>query len=685
MIVKELVFPKSIVVVGGSNDVRKPGGKVLQNLIEWKFEGDLFVINPKEKEVQGVKSFSTIEALPPVDLAFFAIPANLVPQMMENLARRGTRAFIVLSAGFSEMGEEGKRLEKKLVDIVSSVNGSLIGPNCIGVITEKYKGVFAGPIPEYSPEGCDFVSASGATAVFILEEAITRGIKFSQIFSVGNSAQIGIEEVLEYWDLTFDSKSSKVKLIYAEQISNPNKFLKHSSSLIEKGCRIAGIKSGRTKAGARAVTSHTGSLAGEDEMVDALFRKAGIIRCEGRMELVYVAGVLSNKKILGDRFAIVTHAGGPGVMLADTLESEGIKIPPIEGTYADELLKHLHFGSSVANPIDFLATGTAEQLDLILDYVENKFEQIDASVVIFGTPGLFDVSDAYRVIVRRMMDSCKPIFPVLPSILQAKGEIELFKSLGGIYFNDEVALGKSIAKVVRNKRVGKTSPKKQIEKKEELRNLFKDFSNNFVSTEIARKALVIAGIPYVDSKIVENKAELQKSLDEFRFPLAMKVLGLLHKSESGGVRLNIRSQEEAEQTFEELMQIEGAQAVEIQQMLDGIELFFGVKYEHGYGHLIVFGLGGIFVEILRDVASMLAPLSLEEARQLVSSIKGYPILKGARRTQPVDEEKVVEILLRLSELIEIVPEIQELDLNPAIAFGDKIFVVDARIKVGKLK
>ncbi|MFN3781088.1 MAG: acetate--CoA ligase family protein, partial [Candidatus Kapaibacteriota bacterium] len=435
MIVRELIDPKSFVVVGGSNEIQKPGGKVLYNLLKGNYEGKLFVVNPKEKEVQGVKAYASCDKLPDVELAIIAIPASVVASTMEELANRGTRAFIVLSAGFSEMGEEGKQLEQKIVDIVNSVQGSLIGPNCIGVITEKYKGVFAGPIPEYDKFGCDFVSASGATAVFILEEAIERGVKFSSVFSVGNSAQIGIEEILEYWDANYaPNESPRVKLIYAEQITKPEKFLKHTLSLREKGCKIAAIKAGRTEAGQRAVSSHTGALAGKDAVIDALFKKAGIIRCDGRLELVNVVNILLEKEPRGNRVAIVTHAGGPGVMLTDTLESEGIEVPKIEGTDAEDLLRYLNFGSSVSNPIDFLATGTAEQLDIILNYVETKFQNIDACIVIFGTPGLFDVKKVYEVLYKRIQTSTKPIYAILPSIIQAKDAIEHFKTLGGRYF-----------------------------------------------------------------------------------------------------------------------------------------------------------------------------------------------------------------------------------------------------------
>lgn len=684
MLVNEIIEPRSIVVVGGSNDLHKPGGKVLYNLIRGGFDGTLYVVNPKEANVQGIQCFPTCKELPRVELAIIAIAAKNVPEAMSILANeKGTRAFIVLSAGFSEMGAEGRRLEEKMVEIVRKSNGTLIGPNCIGVITKAYKGVFAGPIPEYDPLGCDFVSASGATAVFILEEAITRGIKFSQIFSVGNSSQIGIEEILEFWDTTYNVNSSKVKLIYAEQIANPQKFLKHSSSLIAKGCRIAAIKAGRTRAGSRAVSSHTGALAGADEMVEALFHKAGIIRCESRMELVYVAGVLLNKQIKGKRFAIVTHAGGPAVMLTDTMEAEGLAIPQITGPDSVELLKQLHYGSSVANPIDFLATGTAEQLDLILDYVENKFENIDASVVIFGTPGLFDVSEVYRILHRRVVQSRKPIFPVLPSIVQAAKEIELFKSLGGIYFNDEVALGKAIGKVVGTEIFEKVPTPKLIKDAREIRNLIENETSGYLSNMSVRRLFDLSGIPFVKGKIIKEISELNPAIKEVGLPIAMKVVGPLHKTDVGGVRLNIQNYQQAESNFSELMQIEDADGVEIQQMAQGRELFFGVKWENGYGHLIVFGLGGIFVEVLHDVQSFLAPLSFEEAKTMVQSIKGYQLIKGVRGSKPIDEGTLIEILLRISELVGLVPEIHEMDINPAFANETKIVVADARIRIEK--
>lgn len=683
MIVKELIDPKSIVVVGGSNDIRKPGGKVTQNLKLGKYTGDIYIVNPNDKDVQGFISYPSCRELPNVDLAILAIPAKATPEAIKILAyEKGTRAFIVLSAGFSEIGIEGKLLEEELVSIVNSIGGTLIGPNCIGVITSNYKGVFAGPIPEYSLAGCDFVSASGATAVFILEEAITRGIKFSSLFSVGNSAQVGIEEILEFWDETFDTNNSaKVKLIYAEKIANPQKFLKHSRSLINKGCRIAAIKSGRTESGSRAVASHTGALAGNDEAVDSLFRKAGIIRCESRMELVYVAGVLLGKEIKGERVAIVTHAGGPAVMLSDTLETVGLKVPKITGKAAEELLSKLFYGSSVNNPIDFLATGTAEQLDLILDYVDNKFDNIDCTIVIFGTPGLFDVTEVYKVLYRRIISSKKPIFPVLPSIVQAKEAIEVFKSLGGIYFNDESALGEAIAKVIRTPRFSFIEENNQVLQVKPIPENLKTFKGQFLSTEIVEKMLKSAGFLLPQTKIVKSKKELHDAYSEFAKPFVMKVVGPIHKTELGGVRLNIDSVAKAEFFFDELMRIKNAVSVQMQETVEGLELFFGVKKYPQFGHLILFGLGGIFVEILKDVQSGLAPLTFEECEYIVENIKSRQLLDGYRNLPKVDKNALIEILLRISAFIQAYPEIEEVDFNPAIANNERIIIVDPRIKL----
>ena len=321
MINDQLINPSGIAVVGGSDDLMKPGGKILQNIIEGGYSGNLLVVNPKRDLVQGIKSYRDVRDIPPVDLAILAIPSKYCLEAVDVLARqKNVKAFIIISAGFSEISEEGRKLEKDIASVVNDTGGCLIGPNCIGVVTRNYHGVFTTPVPLLSDKGCDFVSGSGATALFIIESALPKGLRFSSVFSVGNSAQTGVEEVLEYWDLNFDpEKSSLIKLIYVESIFNPDKLLQHASSLIRKGCRIAAIKAGTSEAGNRAASSHTGAIATSDSAVEALFRKAGIVRCSGREELTTVGSVFMHNPLNGRNISIITHEGVHAFMLTDYL------------------------------------------------------------------------------------------------------------------------------------------------------------------------------------------------------------------------------------------------------------------------------------------------------------------------------------------------------------------------------
>lgn len=682
MIVKEMLQPKSIVVVGASNDLGKPGGRVLDNLLKGDYKGDLYAINPKEDKVQGIKCYKDPKNIGNVNLAILAIAAKYIPDTITFLAeKKKTKAFIVLSAGFSEMGEEGKLLEDQMVDAVEKTGGSLIGPNCIGVLTPHYKGVFAGPIPKLESHGVDFVSGSGATAVFILESAIPLGLSFSSLFSVGNSAQIGVEEVLQYWDESFDPEtSSKIKLIYIEQIDKPELFLKHTRSLIQKGCRIAALKAGTTDAGSRAVSSHTGALAGSDMAVDALFRKAGIVRCFSREELVHSAVLFNYKKLKGENIAVITHAGGPGVMLTDTLASNGLKVPKIEGPKADELLEKLFHGSSVANPIDFLATGTAEQLGDILDYTDKKFDNIDGSVVIFGTPGLFDVQPVYEVLHEKIKSSKKPVYPVLPSIIQAKDAMDHFVSLGRSYIPDEVNMGKAIARIYNTSEPFEEEKVPDIDF-ERIRNIMDNAVYGYMSPEQVQGLLDSAGIPRANETVVHTLDDAFFAGEKLGYPLVMKVVGPVHKSDVGGVALNIKGAHEVELTFERMMKIPRAGAVLMQPMLSGTELFVGANYESKFGHMILCGMGGIFIEVLKDVSAGLVPISLPEAYNMIKSLKSYEMIKGIRGQAGVNEELFADVIVRLSALLQAAPEILELDLNPLLGTPASITAVDARIKV----
>ncbi len=683
MIHPALLNPKSIVVVGGSNDVQKPGGAVLRNLIEGNFKGELYVTNLKETEVQGIKSFQNPLQLPDVDLAIIAIAAKFIPSTIELLANlKETKAFIVLSAGFSEESEEGRVLEDEIVDTVNAVNGSLIGPNCIGVLTPCYHGVFTRPIPTLNPKGCDFISGSGATAVFIMEAGIPKGLTFSQVFSVGNSAQLGVEEILAHLDESFHPEtSSMVKLLYIETISKPQLLLKHASSLIRKGCKIAAVKAGSSEAGSRAASSHTGALASPDVAVDALFRKAGIVRCYGREDLISVASVFTFPELRGKNMAIITHAGGPAVMLTDALSNAGINVPHIEHPAAKELLAQLFPGSSVANPIDFLATGTARQLGTIIDYTDQKFDVIDGMAVIFGTPGLTPVFDVYDVLDRKMKSSRKPVYPILPSILTAHDEVKLFVEKGNVFFPDEVIFGNALARVYHTPKpapVDAELPKIDLQ---QIRAIIDNSADGYLGPSSIQQLLDASGIARVSEAVVTTVEDAIKSASQLGFPVVMKVVGPIHKSDVGGVVINVKDVKTVAGEFSRMVNIKDTTAILIQPMLSGVELFIGAMFEPKFGHLILCGMGGIFIEVFKDVAAGLSPLSREEALAMIRSLKSYKIIGGVRGQQGVNEELFADVMIRLSALLNAAPEIVELDLNPLLGSIDKVVAVDARIRL----
>ena len=432
MITSQLLHPASIVVVGASNNVHKPGGAILKNLLSGGYTGELRAVNPKETEVQGVAAFADVKDIPDTDLAILAIPAALCPDAVEMLAaEKQVKAFIILSAGFGEETHEGAVLEDRILETVNRYGASLIGPNCIGFMNSWHHSVFSQPIPQLHPQGVDLISSSGATAVFILESAVTKGLQFNSVWSVGNAKQIGVEDVLQYMDEHFNPEAdSRIKLLYIESIGDPDRLLFHASSLIKKGCKIAAIKAGSSESGSRAASSHTGAIASSDSAVEALFRKAGIVRCYSREELTTVGCIFTLPELKGKNFAIITHAGGPGVMLTDALSKGGLNVPKLEGPVAEELKGKLFPGAAVGNPIDILATGTPEHLRLCLEYCEEKFDNIDAVMAIFGTPGLVTMFEMYDVLHEKMLHCKKPIFPILPSINTAGSEVAPFLGNG---------------------------------------------------------------------------------------------------------------------------------------------------------------------------------------------------------------------------------------------------------------
>ncbi|SEM52373.1 acetyltransferase [Prevotella sp. ne3005] len=692
MINQQLLKPASIVVIGGSNNVHKPGGSIVRNIINGGFGGDLYIVNPKEDLVQGIKAFHDVKDIPQTELAVLVVAAKFCPDYVDYLCKeKGVRAFVIISAGFGEETKAGAALEQRILDTCEQYGAALIGPNCIGLLNRHHHSVFTLPIPNLNPQGVDFISGSGATAVFILESAVIKGLQFNSVWSIGNGKQIGIEDVLQYMDEHFNAETdSKVKLLYIENIANPDKLLYHACNLIRKGCRIAAIKAGSSESGSRAASSHTGAIASSDSAVEALFRKAGIVRCFSREELTTVGCIFTLPPLKGKNFAIVTHAGGPGVMLTDALSKGGLNVPRIEGPAAEELKTKLFAGSSVANPIDFLATGTAEQLGTVIDYCENKFDYIDAIAVIYGTPGLTQLYEAYDVLDQKIRACKKPIFPVLPSLHTAGPEVEEFLKKGHVNFSDEVTLATALSQVMSTPPPAPSevqlygtdiSMLHKIIYRETNRLKFEGLQSGYLAPDVVREILSCAGIPLVPELVSFSKEELTAFAERVGYPVVAKVVGPVHKSDVGGVALNIRTPEHLALEYDRMMQIEGATGVMVQKMLKGTELFIGAKYEERFGHVVLCGLGGIFVEVLKDVSSGLAPLSYGEAYSMIHSLRGYKILKGTRGQKGINEQKFAEIIVRLSTLLRFATEIKEMDINPLLANENDIVAVDARIRI----
>lgn len=686
MINNQLLHPESIVIIGGSNNKHKPGGAIVRNILQGGYKGVLRIVNPKEDEVQGIKAFNDCKVLPPTDLAILVVAAKYCPEYVEYLAsEKGVKAFIIISAGFGEETKEGAEMENQILASCEKYGCALIGPNCIGLMNSWYHGVFTKPIPQLRTNGVDFISSSGATAVFILESAVSKGLPFNSVWSVGNAKQINVEEVLQYMDETFDpERDSHIKLLYIENVSDPDKLLFHASSLIRKGCRIAAIKSGSSESGSRAASSHTGAIASSDSAVEALLRKAGIVRCFSREELTTVGCIFTLPKFSGKSFAIVTHAGGPGVMLTDALAKGGLQVPKLEGPLVEELKAQLFPGAAVSNPIDILATGTPEHLGIAIDYCEKKFDNIDAIFVIFGSPGLVQLYEAYDVLHKKILECKKPIFPILPSMNTAGPEVAEFLAKGHVNFADEVTVANCLVRVMNTPDPAPSELELYGVDVIKIRDIISGIKESgYLPPHLVREIFSCAGIPTVPECVSADKDTLLAFAEKVGYPIVAKVVGPVHKSDVGGVSLNIRTKEHLDMEIERLMQIPDATAVMVQKMIKGTELFIGAKYEPRFGHIVLCGLGGIFVEVLKDVSSGLAPLSISEAESMIHSLRGYKIIKGTRGQKGINEHKYMEIIVRLSTILRFATEIKEMDINPLLADADNVIAVDARIRVEK--
>ena len=676
-----LVNPESIVIVGASNNKSKPGGSVTRNIMESTFGGQLYLVNQNAEVIDGKQSLSKVEDLPDgIDLAFIAIPARGVYEQIQKLSAKGCKTVVVLTAGFGESDEKGKAEEKRLVELAEQEGVTLIGPNVVGIVTPNYYGKFAGILPALKKGSIDVVSASGATIDYVMEQADLRGLKLQSVFSMGNSAQTSVEDVVEMLDEHFCETDAKVKMIYMEGVKKPAKLLKHARSLTEKGCILVGIKSGVSDQGSRAAASHTGAMATSDTVVQALFDKAGIIRVRSKYELVEIGcalDALRNRTNIRTVCAI-TDAGGPGVMLTDELNKAGLTLPPLRENTRKRVAEVIPAFGSATNPVDCLPTQTGQQIASIIRILAEEKEDIDAVVVLTGNSMLSDKWECYEQIIKAMDESPIPVLPVLSAVSTTKELLERFKQTGKTYFVDEVLVGSALGQI-RN-RMPLYEPEFQLANynHENLAKLLEGKSG-VLPPEVCDELLDSAGFKRPQSIVAKSKADIQSVAKGIQWPVVVKVIGPLHKSDVGGVIVGIRSEQALQDAWDKMSTIAQFDGILIQQMVTGTEVILGAKKEEGYGHLVMFGLGGIFAEILKDSQFALAPLGLDESEALIRKIRSVKLLEGARGQKGMNIPLLADYLTRLGMLVNDFPQISEVDFNPVKGEEENLFVVDCRI------
>jgi len=681
---QRLFHPKSIAVIGASNNNLKPGGRVTKNIKDNNYGGKLWAVNPKTPDILGLPTFQTIDELPGIpELAIIAIPARFVLSTLQDLADKGVTAVIVMTAGFGEKDDAGKAIEQEMLVMAEKYSMALVGPNCSGFLTPTYKGKFAGIIPTIPGGAVDFISGSGATVDYVMEHASTRGLSFGTVINLGNSIQLGVEDLLEMYDQNYNQENNHILMLYMEAIKKPKKLLHHARSLVKKGCALVGIKSGATAAGQRAAESHTGAMATSDTAVDALFKKAGIIRVQSRVELIDVASVLAATKgrIKGNRVCVITDAGGPGVMLTDELNRQGMVLPELSQETRNRLAEILPAESSLVNPVDTLPSRSAQQIrDIIHVLSEHERNRIDVITVLLGDSGMSDNTPIYNEISIAMDDSPIPIIPMLSSLVSSHQKLATFMSQGRCFFSDEVAMGQALGKVttwvppelpaIDLKHYDKAAIAETLAGKTGALDPF-----------LVKRVLESAGFLLPKQIEVHNVDDLSEACTQVGFPQVMKVIGPLHKTDVGGVVVGIKDVDSAGDTWSKLMLIPDAQGVLIQPMIGGTEVILGACREGDFGHLIMFGLGGIYAEVLKDVSFTLAPVAKDESYQMIRGIQSYAVIEGARGEAGMDIDILADCIQRLGCLVHDFPEIAEIDLNPIKGVGSQLFAVDARILV----
>ncbi|UCC78534.1 MAG: acetate--CoA ligase family protein [Candidatus Zixiibacteriota bacterium] len=690
--------PKSIAVIGASTKKGAIGREILHNLIEGEFNGKVFPVNPKATVIHSIKCYSTILDVPDaVDLVIIVTPRDQVKSILEQCGEKGVKGAVVITAGFKEIGEEGAKKELELVEVIKKYNIRMVGPNCFGVLNTD---------PEYSmnatfskvqpiPGTVGIMSQSGALGEAILDYANSLNLGFSMFVSVGNKADISGNDLLAYWE---DDPNTHLILLYLENFGEPRTFTRIARSITRKKPVVA-VKAGRTAAGAAAISSHTGVLAGLDVGAEALFEQCGVLRVGTVDELFDVAIAFTNQPLpKGDRIAVITNAGGPGILATDAVVSVGLKMAEFEKKTIAYLRKNLPPIASVKNPVDVIAAGGPESYRFAMDAVMSD-KNVDAVIVIFVPPVVVDHRAVINAIVE-MIEKHKNVKPVLGCFMSEAdgiaGSEQLTERKIPIYTFPESAaravwamaryrklLDRPAGKIIEYK-VDKKKARGIIDKAIQKRN------DHILGAE-ALEILDAYGIRIARSINVKAAKDLKEAARTLSFPVAMKIddPSISHKTDVGGVVTDLRTQAEMEDAFK-IMKKKFANkgkkfsGVIVQQMVrGGVETIIGMHDDPAFGPLMMFGLGGIYVEVMKDVSFKVHPLTDFDADEMIKSVKSYPLLIGFRGYPSVNVPVLQETILRLSQLVADFPVLKSFDVNPFIVTSEvnKSKAVDARFTI----
>jgi len=686
--------PSSIAVIGASAEEKKVGYAILKNLIN-SFTGKVYPVNPARAEILSLKCFPSVSAIPDrVDLAVIVIPAKAVAEALKDCAGAGVKGVIIISAGFKEVGGDGVQRQREITEIVKVSGIRMVGPNCLGVMNTKNKmnASFAASLP---PEGrVAFFSQSGALGVAIIDWALQNNFGFSKFVSFGNKADLNETDFLEYFA---NDNDTDVILGYIEDVVDGKRFLEVARK-VTKIKPVIIIKSGSTEAGARAASSHTGALAGSDKAFTEAFRKTGIIRAYSIQELFDTAEMFISRKFpKGKRLLIVTNAGGPGIIAADTADKLGIKLDPMSRTSIDVIAEKLPATASLYNPVDIIGDATSERYKIVLEQAV-KDTAVEGVCVILTPQAMTDVENIASVVISSSENTDKPVFAVFIGGQTVKKATERLKESKIPCFTDPSvainAYGKLIEFVeMKNKKISDEVkveiPEENIEKASRIINDLQSQGISEIGGEEAIQILSLYGFNFPERALARTPMEAVAIAERIGYPVVMKVSSphILHKTDVGGVKINLTSERAVYNAFVEITTnvkrvmpdayIEGVMVYEM--VTGGKEVIIGVTYDKTFGHMIMFGLGGIYVEVLKDVSFRIVPVSEQEAFEMINEIRGAKILDGVRGEKPYDKADIANCIMKLSRLVCDFPIIKEIDVNPYVVMYNGGIGLDARI------